>query len=55
MLRNVYTIFFNFFASNNYLNQNDTYNLLLDIAEELKMFNNNYRPIYHLEECYIKY
>lgn len=45
---------FQFFASNNYLNQNDTYNLLLDIAEELKMFNNNYRPIYHLERMLYK-
>ncbi len=45
---------FHFFTCNNYLKQQDTQTLVCDIAEELKMYNNNYRPIYHLERIFYK-
>ena len=45
---------FHLFTCNNYLKQKDTQTLVCNIAEELKMYNNNYRPIYHLERIFYK-
>lgn len=45
---------FQFFTANNYLKHNSSLMLINEVAEELKMFNNNYRPIYHLERIFYK-
>ena len=43
-----------FFITNNYLKHSNCQKLISELADELKMFNNNYRPIYHLERIFYK-
>lgn len=43
-----------FFATNSYLKHTHSQKLICEIANELKMYNNNYRPIYHLERIFYK-
>ena len=43
-----------FFAANSYLKHTHSQKLICEIANELKMYNNNYRPIYHLERIFYK-
>ena len=38
-----------YFVNNNYLNKNDISDILYKCNKSLLYFNNNYRPIYHLE------
>ena len=38
-----------FLINNNYLNENKISNILIKTYIFLKYYNNNYRPIYHLE------
>ena len=49
---NIYTclnyIIYNL-VNENYINDKNTYNILLYLFKFLKLYNNNYRPIYHLE------
>ena len=42
----------NFLSSNNYINTNKMTSIILELSSQLKLFNNNYRPIYHLERIF---
>ena len=39
-----------YLINNNYLSKNNVSNIILYIIEFLKLYNNNYRQIYHLEK-----
>lgn len=48
----IYDILF-YLIKNNYIEDSEYYNIMLHINKVLKQYNNNYRPIYHLENiCY---
>ena len=48
----IYDILF-YLIKNNYIEDSEYYNIMLHTNKVLKQYNNNYRPIYHLENiCY---
>ena len=41
-----------YLCKNNYILEKDYYDIMIHIYKAFKQYNNNYRPIYHLENIY---